>query len=275
MIGTTTREDREAQERMQEGATGIEAPAGGLGRYARWQLKDFVTQKASILGVLAILLMYPLVAGFFNVSPSMEQFAREMKDKWLYAMFGILSPLGTLIATRGIVSEDRQQGFHRFLFAKPVKLARFYAQLFAVNFAGMMGVLAAVALLYTLVIAPVPLAPAFIPAAAFFILFGGVTFLFSTLSRLDWVWTLGALAASAWTKYLVDDRKWIFLKPLKALLLPLDSFGDMVMEWGKLTDSRLDGSLAAALGATAWPVLYGLGAFALGLVILKKRSVVR
>ena len=276
MIGTTTREDEEARERMQEGATSIEAPAGGLGRYARWQLKDFFTQKAPILGVLAILLMYPLVAGFFNVSPRMEDFAREMQDKWLYIMTGILTPLGTLIATRGIVAEDRQQGYHRFLFAKPVKLARYYAQQFAVNFVGIMSVITAVALLYSLVIAPVPLLPALVPAAVFFVLFGGVTFLFSTLSRLDWVWTLGAVAVTTWTMYLVEEKHWTILKPLKAILLPLESFGKMVVEWMKLTDLRFEGgSLAAALGSTAWPLAYGLGAFALGLFILKKRSVVR
>ena len=276
MIGTTTREDEEARERMQEGATSIEAPAGGLGRYARWQLKDFLTQKAPILGVLAILLLYPLVAGFFNVSPRMEEFAREMKDKWLYVMTGILTPLGTLLATRGIVAEDRTQGYHRFLFAKPVKLARYYAQQFAVNFVGIMGVITAVAVLYSLVIAPVPLLPALVPAAVFFVLFGGVTFLFSTLSRLDWVWTLGSVAATAWTMWLVDERQWTFLKPVKALLLPLESFGRMVAEWMRLTDGRFeDASLATALGTTAWPLAYGLGAFALGLVILKKRSVVR
>lgn len=276
MIGTTTREDEDERARMQEGATGIEAPAGGLGRYARWQLKDFLTQKAPILGVLAILLMYPLVAGFFNVSPRMEEFAREMQDKWLYVMTGILAPLGTLIATRGIVAEDRTQGYHRFLFAKPVKLMRYYAQQFAVNFAGVMGVIAAVGLLYMLVIAPVPLLPALVPAAVFFVLFGGVTFLFSTLSRLDWVWTLGSVAVTAWTMYLVEERNWTILRPLKAVLLPLESFGKMVAEWLRLTDARFDGgSLAAALGSTAWPLAYGIGAFALGLFILKKRSVVR
>lgn len=276
MIGTATREDEEARTRMQEGATAIEAPAGGLGRYARWQLEDFFTQKAPILGVLAVLLMYPLVAGFFNVSPSMEEFAREMQDKWLYVMTGILTPLGTLLATRGIVAEDRTQGYHRFLFAKPVKLARYYAQQFGVNFVGVMSVIAAVALVYSLLIAPVALLPALVPAAVFFVLFGGVTFLFSTLSRLDWVWTLGSVAVTTWTMYLVEEKGWTFLKPLKALLLPLESFGEMVVEWMKLTDARFDGgSLMAALGSTAWPLAYGLGAFALGLLILKKRSVLR
>ena len=273
MIGTATREQHEARERMQEGATGIEAPASGLGRYARWQARDFVTQKAPILGILALLLMYPLVAGTFEVSPTFERFAQEMRDKWIYVMFGILTPLGTLAATRGIVAEDRQHGYHRFLFAKPINLMRYYAQAFGVSFVGVMGVLALVALLYTIVIGPVALLPAFVPAAVFFVLFGGVTFLFSTVSRLDWVWTLGAVAASAWTRFLVDERKWEFLRPLKALLLPLDSFARMVVEWGKLTLG--EGTIAAALGSTAWPLAYGLGAIGIGLWILRKKSVVR
>lgn len=271
MMGTAT---RDAGERVQEGADTIEAPAtDGLGRYARWQLRDFVTQKAPILGILALLLMYPLVAGLMNVSPSLEQFARQVREQWLYVMFGVLAPLGTLAATRGIVSEDRQQGYHRFLFAKPVRLARYYAQLFAVNFAGVMGVLAAVALLFTIVVGPTPLLPAFVPAAVFFVLFGGVTFLYSTLSRLDWVWTLGTVAASAWVKFLVDERGWSVLAPLKAVLLPLDAFGKMVVEWMRLTMG--EGSVGAALGSTAWPLAYGAAAFAAGLWILKRRSVVR
>ena len=94
------------------------------------------------------------------------------------------------------------------------------------------------------------------------------------MSRLDWVWTLGSVAVTTWTMYLVEEKGWTFLKPLKALLLPLESFGEMVVEWMKLTDARFDGgSLMAALGSTAWPLAYGLGAFALGLLILKKRSV--
>jgi hypothetical protein len=216
--------------------------------------------------------MYPLVVGLFNVSPRFEEFAQEMRDKWLYVMFGILTPLGTLAATRGIVADDRQNGFHRFLFAKPINLMRYYAQSFGVGFVGLMGVLAVIALLYVIVIGPVAILPAFVPAVAFFVLFGGVTFMFSTISRLDWVWTLGAVAVSAWTKYLVDDRKWTLLAPLKALLLPLDSFGRMVLEWGKLTEGL--GSLGSALGATIVPVAYGLAAVGVGLWMLRKRSVV-
>ena len=273
MIGTATREAREANERVQEGATTIEAPADGLGRYARWQLRDFLTQKAPIVGILAMLLMYPIVAGTFDVSPTLRDFAQEMREKWIYVMIGILTPLGTLAATRGIVAEDRQQGYHRFLFAKPIRLVRYYAQLFAVNFAGLMAVLTTVALLYSLVVAPVALLPALVPAAVFFVLFGGVTFLFSTVSRYDWVWTLGTIAASAWTRLLIERQEWSFLKPLAAVLLPLESFGRMVEAWMNLVER--DGSLLTALQSTAWPLAYGLGAFGLGLWILKKRSVVR
>lgn len=270
MIGTAT---RDADERMQEGATSIEAPSSGLWRYARWQLKDFVTQKATILMLLAVLLMYPLVAGTFNVSPSMERFAREVRAYWLYVMFGVLTPLGTLLTMRGIVSEDRHQGFHRFLFAKPVNFPRYYAQQFGVSFVGLMGVLAVVALLFSIVIGPVALLPAFVPAAAFVVLFGGVMFLFSTLSRLDWVWTLGAIAVSAWTHFLVFERGWAVLAPLSKLLLPLGAFGQMVSEWLRLVEGS--GSLGAALASTAWPLAYGAAAFTAGMLVLKRRSVVR
>lgn len=277
MMGTATRERfEEPRERIQEGAESIEAPADGLWRYGKWQLRDFALQRAPIMLLIAVLMLYPLVAGRVSDDPDWRRFLDRMGPMWLYAIFGVLAPLGTLLATRGIVSEDRHQGFHRFLFAKPVRLMRFYAQKMGIGMAGYAGVLAIVALLFAAVFGAVPLLPAFVPALAFFVLFGGVTFFFSTLSRLDWVWTLASTAAALWTTYLVEGRGWSFLLPLKWALPPLQQFGRMVAEWMRFVEPSLPaGDLAAALGATAWPVAYGLLAFGAGLWILKKRSVVR
>lgn len=278
MMGTATRERmHEPRERIQEGAESIEAPADGLWRYGKWQLRDFAMQRAPIMLLIAVLMLYPLVAGRLSDSVDMRRFVREMGPFWLYVMFGVLGPLGTFLATRGIVSEDRQQGYHRFLFAKPVRLMRFYAQKLGLGFAGYAGVLAIVALLFTIVFGAVPLAPAFVPAIAFFVLFGGVTFFFSTLSRLDWVWTIGSVAAAAWTSLLVHERRWTLLAPLEWVLPPVRAFADMVGKWLMLVRPDLApvASVSEALAATVWPVAYGVLAFGAGLWILKKRSVVR
>ena len=253
---------------------GIETPSNPLLRYARWQLRDFVSQRATILMLVAVLMMYPLVAGFFNVSPGLERFANEVKEGWIYIILGVLTALGTLIGVRGIVSDDRQQGYHRFLFSKPVDAARYYAQAFAVQGVGLAGVLGLVALAYAITIAPVSAAAVALAAGTFFVLFGGVTFFFSTLTRLDWVYTLGSVAASLWTAYLVNQRGHLWLKPLEWLLPPVRNIGEMIDRLVRLI-AHGDGSVLGAMVHAVHPLTYGALAFGAGLWVLRKRSMTR
>lgn len=254
---------------------GIETPSSPLLRYARWQLRDFVTQRATILMLIAVLMMYPLVAGFFNVSPGLERFAEDVKDGWIYIILGVLTVLGTLIGVRGIVSDDRQHGYHRFLFSKPIDAARYYAQALGVQGVGLMGVLGIVALLYAITIAPVSFLAVGITASVFFVLFGGITFLLSTLTRLDWVYTLGTVAASLWTRYLVEVRGHFWLAPFSWLLPPLKSLANMVESFARMLTPMPGGGIMEALGYAVWPVAYGLIAFGAGFWVLRKRSMTR
>lgn len=254
---------------------GLETPSSPLLRYARWQARDFVTQRATILMLIAVLMMYPLVAGFMNVSPALERFANEVREAWIYIIIGVLTALGTLIGVRGIVSDDRQHGYHRFLFSKPIDAARYYAQALAVQGVGLLSVVGIVALLYAVTIAPVSLLAVGVSAAVFFVLFGGITFLFSTLTRLDWVYTLGTVAASLWTGYLVHVRGHFWLKPLSWLLPPLQEFGEMINQFVRAVVGMPGGGFSAALGHAVWPLAYGVIAFGAGLWVLRKRSMTR
>ena len=42
------------------------------------------------------------------------------------------------VRPHGIVSRDRERGYHRFLFAKPVSVTGFYGQAFAIAGAGLL-----------------------------------------------------------------------------------------------------------------------------------------
>ena len=260
MIGTMDRTVDEADTSFAGSGT-AHSP---LGRYARYQIKDFVRQRAPIMLIVAAIMTYPLLITSWGGRTFRPEEIEELRRYLLYVMVGAIVPLGTLMGMRGIVSEDRAQGFHRFLFAKPVNMLRYYAQSFAVQFAGITGIVALVALLYTLFVASVPLAPVFIASTAFFMLFGGVTFFFSTISRNEWLWTLLAFAVTIWTKAMTV---WGYtaLKPLYWALLPLESFGRMMSAF-------YPSDVRTMLANAVLPVLYGAGAFVAGLFVLRKRS---
>ena len=266
---------RTATQPRTDADVGIETPSSPLLRYARWQLRDFATQRATVLMLIAVLMMYPLVAGFFNVSPGLERFAEEVKEGWIYVILAALTVLGTLIGVRGIVSEDRQQGYHRFLFSKPIDAARYYAQALAVQGVGLFAVLGIVALVYAVTIAPVSLPVVALVAGTFFVLFGGITFFLSTVTRLDWVYAFGTVAVTLWTNWLAYERGMTWLKPLAWLLPPLRSFGDMVAEFIRHAAGHPNASFLEGLAHAVPPLLYGAAAFGAGLWMLRNRSMNR
>ena len=260
MIGVMDRTADEADTSF-AGARVAHSP---LARYARYQFKDFIRQRAPILLVVAAIMTYPLLITSWGGHRFRPEEMEQLRRYLLYFMIGAIVPLGTLLGMRGIVSEDRAQGYHRFLFAKPVNMLRYYAQSFGVQFVGIAAVVGLVSLLYTLFVTSVPLTAALVVAAAFFMLFGGVTFLFSTLSRNEWLWTLLTFAVTIWTRAMTEWGYRI-LEPLSWVLLPLESFGRMMDAFAHFNTA---GVLAHAVG----PILYGAAAFVGGLFVLRKRS---
>jgi hypothetical protein len=258
---TTIDQITDAAETSFAGARVAHAP---LTRYARWQARDFVKQRAGVLLVVAAIMVYPLLVTTWGdrVIPADDR--ETFRQFWLYAMVAAIVPIGTLLGTRGIVSEDRAQGYHRFLFAKPVNMVRYYAQQFGIQYAGIMSVVAIVSLLYCVLVTSVPLVPVFVASTAFFLLFGGVSFLYSTITRNEWLWTLLTVAATGAARALVEFG-YDVMRPASWLLLPLESFGRMF-------DAFAKAQTTVGLGHAVIPILYGAAAFVGGLFVLRKRS---
>lgn len=187
-------------------------------RYGRWQVRDFAVERGVWIAALGAAL---LALFWLNYDPSPEFLERMRavdRAAWLagepqrfrrtiLSMFGIFGFVGTLIATHGIVARDRERGFYRFLFAKPVDMVAYYAQAFAVSAVGLMaitaGLLGAAAVAFG---RAVPLAPVGVVATEFALL-GGTVFLLSALWRFDFV-----LAALSWPVSLLAvglaDEQW-------------------------------------------------------------------
>jgi len=233
-------------------------------RYARWQFAEFATQRATIMLLVAGLVAY----FFFQAVGSNEFVTREKFIKILTSsMLGVAVPLGTLIAMRGIVSEDRHQGYHRFLFSKPVSVTRYYLQAFLVQATGVMAVAALLAIIpAVLSLTFAQVIPALLVSALFVMLAGGVQFLFSVFSRSDWAWTVFALGVSPMVQGLGRQYEFWWLKAIGWLLPPMDAFGRVVA-------SLLANTEPLAVIDIFWVAAYGAACVAGGLHLLRRRMV--
>jgi len=254
------------------------APRGRLGRYAWYQLKDFAVQRGLAMLVIALTLAYPVISSSHAPrhvvvrGPAGPAFTRLVWPDPVtaaeHSLAGVLFPviiLGAVLAVRGLVSQDRQDGYYRFAFAKPINITRYYAQSYAVQFAGFMAVVALLVALFALFMRPLAMMPGLLGAAAiFFALVGSVGFLLSTLVRAEWVWLVGAFGVSSIVGgYSKVGHPW--LAPLAVLLPPA---GDLTNVMEALASPARDVPTAALL----WVLGYAAACTAAALLLIRRRA---
>lgn len=240
---------------------------GRTGRYALWQLRDFMVGKGASFVIIALLLGVTTYLGLKENGDAWKQSpgAPLLSRQALAGPVGFLSFIGVIIACNAIVSADRVQGYFRFLFAKPVPMVRFYAQLWLLHGVCVLALAAALAWAWGVVEVPVPFGRAIATFAIAYALIGGTTFVLSTLMRYDWLvtvvlWTLAQLIAAP---FILEDRPNV--KAVVAAILPPFQHYSAVQ--------RALASPAAPVPMTdlAWVLGYAALCVALALVILRKR----
>ena len=151
-------------------------------RYARWQLRDHLLGAGRVIALAAVVVGVLL----WRIRVSNPGVA----DGGLAALTGFLGSMGwplVLLATSGIISTDRVEGFNRALFSAPVSPAAFYMQRW---------------LLGGLVVATLPLTLSVAIRVAFgawvdpwphtavllllYLLLGALVFCWSSFGRRDW-----------------------------------------------------------------------------------------
>jgi hypothetical protein len=244
-----------------------------LGRYALWQLRDFAGERGAAAVIVGALL------GLQNVlqqrsmyGPRWASLASGMQVVGvIYQTVTVFGFVGVLLAVNGISATDRKRGYYRFLFSKPVSVPRYYAQAFLVNGVGL--VVAAVVLL-----APVALlvgtpdaantvggaaAGALAFVALVYVAVGGIGFLFSAVTRFDWLALSVTVVLSALLRVSAAGATG-WRAALAALLPPVHRLDDvsavLVLRRSALTALDL-----------AWPLGYGLLALTAGLLVLRFR----
>lgn len=237
---------------------------GRLPRYALWQASDYALERGVPALIVGILLMLGPVLGIQSMG-GRSAIGSDMATMIFSQVLGGYALFGALFATNGIIANDRTHGYFRFLFAKPVRVAQFYAQAFLIHGVGLLGITVAVFAIFAAGVRPIPeaLAGTVIFVAAVYLAFGGIAFLASALVRFDWLVALALWGSGILARQLaVPGESW-WSTALHALLPP----------------SHLSEHLRAELlagrvpsGPLLWFAGYGVVAVALGLVVLRRRG---
>mgnify|MGYP001590677678 FL=1 len=241
--------------------------------YARWQLLDAIWQRLALpLGLTALFTF----AGFY----SMNEMASGRPDFWttddagrftrmmLRQAMSIYIPLAVLMGTNGIVAQDRQKGFFRFFFAKPVPVPDFYLSAYLIHAALATAGAALIAAGIGWYSTPQPVLATAMACALTFALLGSLLFLLSTLTYQDglafvigWMLTLTLRQVEPALK----DGHWLHAA---VRVLPPTHRLDAVR------DALYAGQAWSAVDA--WHVLgYGGACLVLGLVALRRLPLAR
>lgn len=242
-----------------------------LARYSLWQFRDFFMERGLPSLIVAALMLFPVVAGLHDRAPDLPDAQRALVARGALATV-LNGPLGfviVLLAVNGIVSTDRRQGYYRFLFAKPLAIPRYYAQSFAVNLTGAIAVTAVVVVGFGAAVHPIAPGGALAFVALYYLALGGIMFLVSTVTRLDWVVTAAIWALAQLLRGVFPAERGWYGRLLDVVLPPAHRVGDV----GRvLLDDPMRLGDPSLLTSVLWLAGWGGAAFIAGLVVLRKRS---
>lgn len=240
-----------------------------LGRYALYQLQDYLVERGLVTLLLVALTMGPTLWVLLSVPGSGG--GRDPLAVAQAALRDMATPIGTvavLFAVHGISSLDRQRGYFRFLFSKPVSVPAYYAQDFVVRFAGATGVVSLALLVFALA-SGTPFQAGFLAyVGVAYALLGGIGFLLSALVSFDGLALVLVWVASAVLLQLHARLPGRVPAVLVRALPPVDKLD-------AARDAFVGGVGAFPPAHLWWAVGYGLACFALGLVVLSRRELAR
>ncbi|MEO8561206.1 MAG: hypothetical protein ABI601_03965 [bacterium] len=260
-----------------------------LGAYAVWQLRDYLMDRGAPTFIVAILFGYlglqpllgqlsrrtadippSLVVRFGSAAAARASMMGEFNYLFLRGFIGTLVFLGALFAMNGIVANDRKLGFYRFLFAKPVAPARYYGQAFVIHWAGFLGVMTLLGVMYGALVWPVLSWPLMSVVALTFLCYAGIAFLLSAAARWDWL-SLVAVSVAAtylWGRFGSSTSP---LAKLLYLLPPLHRTDEVYAAVSGRPTFAPGAEHVIPWNSIWWLAGYGAVCFVLGLVVLRHR----
>jgi hypothetical protein len=246
-------------------------------RYSRYQLPDFLTQRLALpLILLAFAAGLPTYLMTKNVPPGWMQSPQGMN--LAHQMFSqsitLYLPLGAFVGAVGVISADRQQGYFRFLFSKPVNVVAYYAQTYLLHAIAYVAVFGLVVWGFSAYTIHFSVHRSMEAAALTFVLIGGLGLLLGALTRYDGAGLIAVYVPALILQQLTATPNALpngglpgWLAAIGKALPPalkLDSLRDHLYAGQPLDVSQL------------WHVLgYGSGAALLGFLLLRRLPLAR
>lgn len=231
-----------------------------LRRYVLWQIRDFARDRAIALLIIGVAIGFTIVGPMRAMTGGSFDRARALSV--LEMLLSQVAYISSFIALNGIVSNDRKQGYYRFLFSKPVSVPAYYAQQFVVCFLGFLMVCLVLLGIFGAFVRPLPLLAPLAFCALVFLSFGGISFLVSSLFRHDWpilaaIFVGSAVFQSLWSAQ--EGWRRMLLSVLPPLYKLSPALGDILRRGTVDTNAVL------------WLLAYSAACFAAGLVVLRRR----
>jgi hypothetical protein len=233
-----------------------------LTRYAYWQFRDFIRERAIALLLVGLLL------GFMMIAPMRAMMGPNMTSADAKRLIILVLPqivfISAFIVFNGIISTDRKMGYYRFLFSKPVGIPSYYAQHFVVYIVGFLAVFAILLGIFSAAITPFNPLWTLAYCGLVYLSLGGIAFFISSLFRYDWpilvgVYLSSALANAVWA----ESTGWRMV--IRDMLPPMHKLSPA------MNDLITSGTVDAR--SVAWLLGYSALFFVAGLVVLWRRPI--
>jgi ABC-type multidrug transport system permease subunit len=245
--------------------------------YARYQLRDAVTQRLSLpLVVIALFSALPL---YMMARTSPADFVHGPQGvnvvKQLYTQsVALFLPMGAFLCAVGVASTDRQHGYFRFIFSKPVNLLAYYAQGYLVAGVAFVAMFALITWVFGAMTFHFSVHRAAEAAVLTYVLLGGIGLLLGALTRFDGLAFIAVYLAALLLQQMMTAQNGLRNGGLPGWL---SAIGTALPPVVKLDALRNQLYAAQPLDAAQlWYVIgYGAGAAVLGMVLLRLRPLAR
>ena len=243
---------------------------GRVNGYLRFQLQDFLVLRAGLPTLMAVMfgfMLWKQMSGSVDWSSAQGQGLAQQLFRTIASVF---ITIGSFLGVARIVADDRSNGYFRFLFSKPISIERFYAQQWVLYGIGFVVVAGLLGFWFQAVTTTLPVQGLMIVMGLNWSLIGGVGFFISACINADAAVLVFVYVFSTILHTLKDaafSNMWPWLRQLTRLTLPVQKI-DYIRE-------QLYAGNSMPWMHVSHVIAYGMVAFVLGLVVLRRWSFAR
>lgn len=243
---------------------------GRLGAYLRYQLQDFLFLRAGLPAVIVMLFGYMMWKSVGRPDVWQSSYGLQFRTQIFRNMAGVFITLGGFMGIARLVTDDRSNGYFRFLFSKPVSIERFYIQQWFLHGVGLVAITGLLAAWLQAGTGPLPVRQAMVVMGLFWILIGGIGFALSATTNYDALLLVLFYVLTSVLRAL----KTMHPSPMAGWLAQVTRLFPPLQKLDFIRDQLYAGAPMPWMHA-AHVAVYGLLAFAAGVVILRRSSFAR